>query len=114
MSWEYELAKRLKQGMDRTRGDAAGEASLYVGKIEKLSPLTVSAMDGETMYMEGEDLLVTRTVWDYARDVTWPVTTSHVPGSATREKFLAAGMTVLLAPVGSLKLMALIDILEDG
>lgn len=113
MSWEYKIAKRLKDDTDRSKRKAIDEASFYVGKIEKLSPVTVSAMDGELMYTEGDDLLVTRTVKDYGRDVTWPVATSHVPGTATREKFLAAGMTVLLAPVGGADIMAIIDILED-
>lgn len=113
MSWEYEIAKRMKESADRSKRKAIDEASFYVGKIEKLSPLTVSAMDGELMYTDGEDLLVTRTVKDYGRDVTWPVTTSHVSGEAKREKFLAAGMKVLLAPVGGADAMAIIDILED-
>lgn len=106
------MAQAIKKRAKEAETAAVGESSFTVGIIEKIVPLTVSAEGGDLMYYEGENLLVSRTVKDYARDVTWPVSTSHVPGTATRAKLLAAGMKVLLAPVGGVSTMAAIDILE--
>ena len=111
--WDYDVANAMKNRAKQAKEDAVGESSLSVGVIKKTDPITVSVEGGELMYNEGENLLVTRTVKDYGRDVSWPVTTSHVPGTATREKFLSVGMKVILAPVGGVSMMTAIDILEE-
>ncbi len=112
MSWEYEMAKRLKQESERARDDAVGEASFFIGAIEKLSPLTVSAAGGELMYEEGTDLVVSQRIADYNQDVNF-FRSDGIVIAAKRESLLHPGVQVLLAPVDDAGTMAVVDIIKE-
>ena len=111
MSWEYDLAKELKRNTERTRKKAVEEASFYKGKIEKLSPLTVSAMGGELMYEEGENLLVSPQILDYTEEIIFE--RDGITTTLKRKNILKKGAAVLLAPVDGADVMAVIDIVKE-
>ena len=112
MSWEYEMAKRLKEETGRARSKAVEEASFFIGTIEKLFPLTVSAAGGELMYEEGTDLVVSQRIADYNQDVNF-LRSDGVVIAAKRETLLHPGAQVLLAPVDDDGTMAIIDIIKE-
>ena len=112
MSWEYEMAKRLKEETGKARSDAVEEASFFIGIIEKLSPLTVSAAGGELMYEEGTDLVVSQRIADYSQDVNF-FRSDGVVVAAKRESLLHPGVQVLLAPVDDCGTMAIIDTIKE-
>ena len=92
--WEYEFAKALKNSTVRAKEQAIDQASLMVGTIESASPLIISAFDGEGMYSEEEkEIVQTQTFKDY---------------SETKKK---KGSQVLIAAVGSLNRIAVIDLI---
>ena len=61
MSWDYDLAKRIKQG----QGQRSSSTGLE-GKVEKTSPLTICLYGGEVMAPPAELILV-----DSLRGVDW-------------------------------------------
>ena len=92
--WEYEFAKALKKSTTGAKEQAIDQATMMVGIIERTSPLIISAFDGEGMYSEEEkEVVITRTFAKYIEE----------------EK--RKGTQVLIAPIGSLDRIAVIDLI---
>lgn len=130
--WEAELAKALKDNTMGAENNAVGKAVMTVGTIESVSPLIVSAFDGEAIYMDEEgEIVITRTFSQYSTakkncvisNLKGTVTCSGdrcspviKDGTATCNGAhctpnIKKGSQVLIAPVGSLNRIALIDLI---
>ncbi len=114
--WEAELAKALKDSTMSAENNAVDKAVMTVGTIESVSPLIVSAFDGEGMYMDEEgEIVITRTFSQYST-AKKNCRISGVHGTATCNGAhcspdIKKGAQVLIAPVGSLNRIALIDLI---
>lgn len=110
--WEYELAKKLKDGQKQVREKAVSDASFYIGTLESLSPVTVSAMGGEMMLYAGENLYISKTFAEYSKDITFQ-SPDGTTFTAKRKNQPKTGQRVLIAPIDGVSTMALIDLLEE-
>lgn len=110
--WEYDLAKKLKDGQKKVREKAVNDASFYVGILENLSPITVSILGGEAMYYAGDNLYISKRFSEYREDITFE-RADGTTITAKRKNTPKAGQRVLIAPIDGVSTMALIDLLEE-
>lgn len=96
MGWEHTIAQAIKDSGDKARQSAVEDASAYIGKIEKLSPLVISLMEGEAMYEGKEEITQSRTFYEYGSDVK------------------KVGADVIVMPVNGVDAIAVIDVVKGG
>ena len=96
MSWEYDIAEKIKTSGRTAREKAVEEASGYIGTIEQLSPLKISIMDGEAYYEGPEEIYQSRTFCEYGSDVK------------------KVGAEVIIVPIDGIDLIAVIDVVKGG
>ena len=94
MGWEHMIAQEIKSSGEKARQSAVEDASAYIGKIEKLSPLIISALDGEAMYEGPEEITQSRTFYEYGSNIK------------------KVGAEVILVPINGLDSIAVIDIVK--
>lgn len=114
--WEKEFAKKLKEATVGAKEQAIDQSVMTVGTIESVKPLVVSAFGGEGMYMEEDDeIVITRTFGQYftakKNCVISGVHGTAVCNGAHCTPDIKKGAQVLIAPVGSLNRIALIDLI---
>ncbi len=112
--WEEDIAKKLKEATYGAQRNAIDQSVMMVGTIESVSPLVISAFGGEGMY-EDDEIVITRTFGQYFTAKKNCVI-AGVHGSATCNGAhctpdIQKGAQVLIAPVGSLNRIALIDLI---
>lgn len=96
MGWEHTIAQAIKDSGDNARQTAVEDASAYIGKIEQLSPLIISLMEGEAMYEGEEEITQSRTFYEYGAD---------------KKK---VGTEVIVLPVNGIDTIAIIDVVKGG
>lgn len=96
MSWEYDIAEKIKASGQTARQKAVEEASGYIGTIEQLSPLKISIMDGEAYYEGTEEIYQSRTFYEYDASVK------------------KVGEKVIVLPIDGIDLIAVIDLVKGG
>lgn len=96
MSWEYDIAEKIKASGQTVRQKAVEEASGYIGKIERLSPIKISIMDGEAYYEGTEEIYQSRTFYEYGSDIK------------------KVGAEVIIVPIDGIDLIAVIDVVKGG
>lgn len=93
MAWEYDLAKKMKEDQERARDKAIEEASGFIGKIERASPLKISILGGEVMY-EKNEIFMSRTFKEYSASIR------------------STGKKVIVVPIDDLNTIAVLDVVE--
>lgn len=58
MSWEYDLANKLKEKNDDMKSKSINQSTPFIGTVESVNPLIISIENGDLMYDETENEII--------------------------------------------------------